>query len=227
MFSCTPYFQKSAPIVAIVSLVSASSHGRVTISALPSVKSVIASALASQQADEGLVGTERLEVETRDGLERRALLPSGLFLAAVAPMNVDGEHAVFVLHHPAHPHHRGDLVLGQADALALEIGGLTNPGIGADVDAGMAEDARDERRDADIVGHAGRDGAEIARERELRDVEFLEAKGAMEDLFRVERQVRGGAAFHLHPAVEDGTRAVVIAARDRDRDHHASLRNVG
>ena len=44
------YFQKSRPITAIVSDASAVSHGSVTISALTSRRSIIASALASQNA---------------------------------------------------------------------------------------------------------------------------------------------------------------------------------
>src|SRR4029077_18257973 len=52
-------------------------------------------------------------------------------------------------------------------------------------------------------------------------VEFLVAEGAKENLLGIERQVGRRAAFHLHPAVPDGTRAIVIAARNRYRhlDH--------
>ncbi len=49
-FPAMPYFQKSSPMMALVSLVSASSHGSVTVSALTSRRSIIASALASQNA---------------------------------------------------------------------------------------------------------------------------------------------------------------------------------
>src|SRR5262249_57340665 len=59
--------------------------------------------------------------------------------------------------------------------------------------------------------------ANITRERKLRDVEFLVAEGAKEDLFRIKRQVGDFAAFHLDAAVPDGARAVVIAARNRYR----------
>src|SRR5262249_16477063 len=49
-FSCTPYFQKSAPIAAMVSRVSASRNGKLTISALTSQRFTIAIAFASQNA---------------------------------------------------------------------------------------------------------------------------------------------------------------------------------
>ena len=68
------------------------------------------------------------------------------------------------------------------------------------------------------------DGADEARERDFRDVEFLELERAVEDLFRIERQVGDGAAFHLDAAVLDGARAIVIAARNGNRhlDHRVS-----
>jgi hypothetical protein len=54
-------------------------------------------------------------------------------------MDLGREHAVFMLHHAAHPHHRGDLVFGQAYALAAQVGRHADAGIGANVDAGMSE----------------------------------------------------------------------------------------
>ena len=42
----------------------------------------------AQHADQRLVLADRLEVEARDRLERRALVASGLLLAAAAPMDV-------------------------------------------------------------------------------------------------------------------------------------------
>ena len=72
----------------------------------------------AQHADQRLLFADRLEVEPGDRLERRALSPPRLFLAAAAPMDFGGLDAVFVLQHAAHPHHRGDLIFRQADALA-------------------------------------------------------------------------------------------------------------
>ena len=114
-----------------------------------------------------------------------------------------GLHAVFVLHHAAHPDHGGDLIFRQADALAAQVLRRLDAGVGADVDAGMAEQPRHEGRDADIGRGAGRDGAHVARERQLRDVEFLVAEGAEENLLGIERQVGDGAALDLDAAVLD------------------------
>ena len=137
-----------------------------------------------------------------------------------------GLHAVFVLQHAAHPDHRGDLVLGQADALAAQVVRLADAGIGAHIDAGVAEQPRHERRDADIVRRAGRHGADIARERQLGDLELLEAEGAKEDFLRIERQVVDGAALDLHAAVLDRLGAVVIAARNPAGDISGSTPGV-
>src|SRR5262249_10798799 len=129
------------------------------------------------------------------------------------------------LSYTAYPAQGGEWIVGKADPLALEIGGSADAGIAANVDAGMPEQPRDKGRDADIGRIARGHGADIAREREFRDVEFLIAEGAEEDLLGIERQVGGSAAFHLHPAIPDGARAGVIAARNgyRHLDHWASF----
>src|SRR4029453_15942015 len=179
----------------------------------------------AQHVDQRLPGLERLEVEAGDGLERRPLAAAGLLLPAVAPMDLVGPHAVFVLHHAAHPDHRRDLIFGQADALAAQVLRGADASTGADVDAGVAEDARYESRDADIGRGAPRDRAQIARERQLRDIELVELEGAVEDLLRIERQIGDRAAVDLHASVPDCRRAVVVAACDRDRhlDHGDSF----
>ncbi len=139
-------------------------------------------------------------------------------------MDLGRLHAVFVLHHAAHPDHRRDLVFRQADALAAKVGGRANAGIGAHVDAGVPEQPRHEGGNADIGRGPGSDRADIARERQLGDVEFLIAEGAKENLLRIERQVGDRAALHLNAAVPDRAGAVVIAARNGNRhlDHRAS-----
>ena len=166
---------------------------------------------------ERLMRFERLEVQARDRLERRALVPARLLLAAVAPMDLVGLHAVFVLQHAAHPDHGRDLVFGQADALAAQVLRLVDAGVGAHIDAGMPEQPRHERRDADVLRRARGDRADVARERHLRDVEFLELEQPVEDLLRIERQVVDVAALDLHPAVDDRLGAIVVAAGDRYR----------
>ena len=171
----------------------------------------------AQHVDQRLVRLERLEVEARDRLERRALVPARLLLAAVAPVDLGRLHAVFVLQHAAHPDHRRDLVFGQADALAAQVLRLVDAGVGAHIDAGMPEQPRHEGRDADVLRRARRHGADVARERHLGDVEFLELEQPVEDLLRVERQVVDVAALDLHAAVDDRLGAIVIAAGDRYR----------
>ena len=168
----------------------------------------------AQHADQRLVLGDRLQIEARDRLERRALAAAGLLLPAAAPMDLRRLHAVFVLHHAAHPDHGGDLVFRQPDALAAQVFGLTDARAVADVDAGMPEDARHERRNADIGRGAGRDRAHVARERNLRDVEFLIAEHAEEDFLRIQRQIGDRAAVDLDLAVLDRLGAVVVAARD-------------
>jgi len=69
-----------------------------------------------------------------------------------------------VLHHAAHPDHGGDLIFRQADALAAQVGGRADAGIGADVDAGMPEQPRHEGGDADIGRIPRGNGADVARE---------------------------------------------------------------
>ena len=78
--------------------------------------------------------------------------------------------------------HLLDLAERESDALAAQVGGGADAGIGADIDAGMPEQPRHEGGDADIGRVARCDRADIARERKLRDVEFLVAEGAKENL---------------------------------------------
>src|SRR5262249_14771187 len=167
-----------------------------------------------QHTDERLLFADGFEVEARNRLERGALVASRFFLTAAAPMDLLRQHAVFVLQHAAHPDHGGDLIFRPANPLALEIGPGADAGIAAHIDAGMPEQPRDKGWDADIGRIARGHGADIAREREFRDVELLIAEGAEEYLLGIERQVSGRAAFHLYPAIPDGARAVVIAARN-------------
>src|SRR6185312_16677897 len=93
-----------------------------------------------EHAGQRLVGRDSLEVEAGNGGERRALAAAGLLLAALAPFDVGRLDAVLVLHDAALPDHGGDLIFRHADALALEVLRLGDAAIGADIDAGMAED---------------------------------------------------------------------------------------
>ena len=117
---------------------------------------------------------------------------------------------------------------GRPTRLPRRSSGLLDAGVGAHVDAGMPEQPRHERRNADIVRGSGRDGADVARERQFADVELLIAEGAEEDLLRIERQIGDRAALDLDAAIQDRAAAIVVAARDRYRhlDHGGLLLRV-
>jgi hypothetical protein len=106
-----------------------------------------------------------------------------------------------------------ELVLGQADALALEVLRLADAVL-AHVERGVAEGAREEDRDRHIGAVAARRLHAIAREGQLGDIELLAAHGAKEHLLRVEVHVHRIDAVDLHTAIEQCTRAVVVAHGD-------------
>jgi len=133
-------------------------------------------------------------------------------------MDVGRLDAVFVLQDAAHPYDGGDLVFRKADGLADEVPRRLDAAVGADIDAGMAEDARDESGYADVRGFAGIGDSQIGAEGELADVELLVAEGAEKHLLGLERDVGDVAALHRHAAVLQRAGAVIIAAGDGDRD---------
>ena len=51
----------------------------------------------------------------------------------------------------------------------------------------------------------------MTAKRKLRDIEFLETEGAMECLLRLDRHRQQPATLDLHPPVEKGSRAIVVA----------------
>src|SRR4029079_692302 len=139
----------------------------------------------------------------RDRLERGALAAAGLLLAAIAPMNLVRFDAVFVLQHAAHPDHRCDLIFRQPDSLAAQVFRFPDASVGADIDARVPEDARNERRNPDIGRRAGCRRTDEAGERQVADVELFEFESAVEDLLWIERQVVYVAPLDLHAAVYD------------------------
>src|SRR5262245_36123744 len=80
----------------------------------------------------------------------------------------------------------------------------------------MAEQPRHERRDADVLRHAGRHHADEARTGNLGNLELLELEQAVEDFLGIERQKVDGAAVDLDATVLDRLHPVVIAAGDGD-----------
>ena len=167
----------------------------------------------------------RLQIDIRRKLEVRALLAAGLLDAAVAPADFGRFHAVLVLQDAADPDVGGDLVFRQADGLAFQILRPRDAAVGPDVDAGMAKQARDERRDRDVVVLSARDLQRIARERQLADVEFLVLEGAVERLLGLERRADQLAALDLDAAVEQRARPVVVTAGEADPELQVDLPN--
>ena len=167
-----------------------------------------------EQLDESLVLGDRLEIDAVGQHQRRAFVPPGLLLSSRAPVDLVRLHAVLVLHHAAHPDRRGHLVFGQADRLAAQILRLLDPPVGADIDPGMAEHARDESGNADERAFVARGHDHEAGERELAGIEFLESEGAEEHLFRLHRDEGHLATLDLDPTVLDRRDPIVIAARD-------------
>src|SRR2546425_4853282 len=158
----------------------------------------------------------RLEVYFRRQLERGALFAAGILDAAAAPVHIAHVHAVLVVQDAADPDVRGDLVFGQAERLAFQVLRAPDAAIGADVDARVPEQTGNIGGDRDIVGFAARDLQRVAGERKLADVELAGLERAMEGFFRLDRggdHVAGGDA---HAPVEQGARAVVVAARQAD-----------
>jgi hypothetical protein len=51
----------------------------------------------------------------------------------------------------------------------------------------------------------------MTAERKFRDIEFLEAEGAVEGLLGLDRHRQHPATLDLHPPVEKGSRAIVVA----------------
>src|ERR1043166_392434 len=94
-------------------------------------------------------------------------------------------YAVPVLQHPAHPDDRSDLIFRHAYALAAQVLWGVDAGRGPHVDAGVAENARDERRYPDVGRAAIGDRAQEAGERYFANVELREAECAVEYFFGV------------------------------------------
>src|SRR5262249_61938359 len=84
-------------------------------------------------------------------LERPAPAPSFSFDAAAPPAHRLGLQPEIVLQDAAYPYVGRDLVLGEPDRLPGERQRPVDAAVGADIDAGMAEQARNEGRDAHVV----------------------------------------------------------------------------
>ena len=100
---------------------------------------------------------------------------------------------------------------GRPMRLALEVGRRFDAAVGADVDAGVPEQPRHERRDRDVMRVAAGERQQIAAHRDFGDVEFLEFERAVERFLRRQRDRGDVAALDRRAAVEQRRGAVVVA----------------
>ncbi|MNT47133.1 hypothetical protein D3C72_1838250 [compost metagenome] len=125
--------------------------------------------------------------------------------------------AKVVLQDRARPHDRGELVLRNADAAALHVLGTPDT-ILAHVDGGVAERPREKDGHCDVRTVAARMLDQVARERQLADIEVLAAHGAEEHFLRVERHVDGIDAVDLDAAIEQRAGTVIVAHGDGEAE---------
>jgi hypothetical protein len=151
-----------------------------------------------------------LQADIRRQLDRDLLRAARLVDAAAHPGDVRWLDAVVILEDAARPDVGRQLVLGEADAFALQVGGRLDA-VAADVDRGVPERPRYERWHADVGAGALRRLHRMARQRQLADVELGVAEGAEEDLLRRQRHVDWIDPVDLDGAVDQGPGAVIVA----------------
>ena len=160
---------------------------------------------------------QRPDLDLRRQVERERAVASRLLQPAGAPEDVGRHHAVLLGQHPAHPERGGHRVDRHADLPPLQVGGVLDPGIGADVDRRVAEHPRGEDGEADIGDLAARPGEHEGGQRHLGHVELGIGEGAVGGLLDRDREVGDLAALDGDAAVDYRAHAVVIARRDRYR----------
>ena len=132
------------------------------------------------------------------------------------PVHVLGSHAVVVLQHAAHEHEPGRAPLRGADPPALEVLRRLDAGVGADIDAGVAEDLRERHRHRHERALAAALERRVGGERELRDLELLVVQHALERLARAQDPDVEIDAFGFHPTVDQRAGAIVVPAGERE-----------
>ncbi len=121
-------------------------------------------------------------------------------------------HAVVVLQHAAHEHEPGRAPLRGADPPALQVLRRLDAGVGADIDAGVAEDLRERHRHRHERALAAALERRVGGERELRDLELLVVQHALERLARAQDPDVEIDAFGFHPTVDQRAGAIVVPA---------------
>jgi hypothetical protein len=122
-------------------------------------------------------------------------------------------HAVVLLQDAADPDVGRELVLGQADRPADEVGRLADPAARTDVDAAVPEHPRREGG----YGHERRfrllQAHHVARQRQFRGVELGVADHAVEDLLHLQADAGQGHSFDTDRAVPQALGPVALRAR--------------
>src|ERR1700751_162550 len=103
-----------------------------------------------EQRRNGRTGRRIVEPHPGRQLDADLFRSAGLFDTATNPMDIGALDAVIVLKKSPRPDIRGQLIFRYADFAALEILRLLDP-VGADVDRGMPEGARNESWHGDIA----------------------------------------------------------------------------
>src|SRR5215470_5535124 len=119
-----------------------------------------------------------------------------------------------MLQDAAPPDRRGLLIFRHAHALAAQIGGRRDAGVGADQDAGMEELARRKHRQRDPRRLSPRGRDDQRRHRHFRDVELAEAQLAPEHLGRMHGGGKEAQAFRLHAPVDQRPRVGIVGERE-------------
>ncbi|MPM41603.1 hypothetical protein SDC9_88258 [bioreactor metagenome] len=163
-----------------------------------------------QQAGDGLAFGRVFHAHVVGQLDLDFFRTAGVRHAAAHPGHVGRSDAVVLFQNRAHPDVGRQLVFGQTDLAAAQILGLLNA-VGAAIDRGVAEGARQEDGNADIREVALRGLQRGAGQREFADVEFLAAERAKEDFFGRQRHDDRIHAVDLHGAVDQRAAAVVVA----------------
>ncbi len=159
---------------------------------------------------------DRVELALREQVDERAvgpggdgrafrqiqlhlLDPAGLSHARLDPLDAREVDAVLVLEHAAHVDAGGLRPLGNADPLALQILGLLDGGVFRKIDRRMAEDARQEHRDADDFRLVLRHERDHLAEGHLGSLPLAELGEAVEDLLdrQLERHDVDAGDAHL------------------------------
>ena len=135
----------------------------------------------------------------------RGLLPPG-----VVRHRIDW-HAVVFGEDAPDPHACGQLEFGGADALAAQVGGCRDAGMGVDVDPAVAEHARGVHRQRDERLRVPVQCRDVGRQRHLRDVELTVPQHPEERLLDRQSQIGQVDAIGANATVLESTGPVIVA----------------